>query len=104
MKKNGPYTFNLKIAQKTFTLGISRTCSIIALGFSVPQIRTLCRFTFPDTWNVASSEKMSLSAKSSTSNLACISIQKLGVNGSFLSYEEFATLLYVRGQVLNSHV
>jgi len=61
-KKNGPYTFSFEIAQKTFTFGESRT---------------LCQFTFPDRWKVASSLKIRESAKPSTASLSCISMQKL---------------------------
>ena len=44
-KKNGLYTFCMLKAQNTFTLGKSWICSTKVLGFSDPQILTLCSFT-----------------------------------------------------------
>ena len=51
-------------------------CFICACGCSVPQRWTLCKFTLPLIWNVASSEKMCLSMKSVSSIFNCISSQK----------------------------
>jgi len=55
-----------KTAQNTFTLGESRTYSIVAWGFSVPHMRTLWRFNLPHTRMVASSLKTSFSANPSS--------------------------------------
>ena len=75
MKKNGPCTFSRDTPQKTLNLK-SQWCSICACGCSVPQIRTLCTFTLPLIWNVASLQKISLSMKSFSSVFNCISSQK----------------------------
>jgi hypothetical protein len=63
------------MAQKTFILGKSRTCSMVEWGFSVPRIRRLCRLTFLFTWNVSSSVKSRRPTKSSSSMSASISTQ-----------------------------
>jgi hypothetical protein len=57
-KENSPYTFSLDMPQKTFSLCELVMCSIVASGFSVPHMRTLCLFAFPQRWNVASSLKI----------------------------------------------
>ena len=50
---------------QTFNLKLSRTCSFcVVWGFCDPQICTLCRFTLPKTWKVASSEKKIVDMKS----------------------------------------
>jgi hypothetical protein len=43
---------------QTFTLGLSRKCSMTHCGCCDPNIRTLCLFTAPETWKVASSENI----------------------------------------------
>jgi hypothetical protein len=45
-KKNGPYIFVKNMAQKTFSLGESRSCSVVACGCAVPHIHTLWRSLF----------------------------------------------------------
>ena len=62
--------------QNTFTLGKWRTYSIIAWGFSVPEMHTLWRFTLPHTWNIASSLKTSFSANPSSRSCCWKSKQK----------------------------
>ena len=52
-KKKGPYTFTELTAQKTFSFGGSRTCSVIC-AFSLPHILTLWRLTLPLIRKVAS--------------------------------------------------
>ena len=76
VKKDGPCNFSRCSAQRTLTFGESRWCTICACGYSVPQIRALCTFTFLLIWNVASSQKMSLSTESFSSIFNCISSQK----------------------------
>jgi len=48
VKRKGPYTLALESAQNTFTLGESCTNSILAWGFSLPQICTLCLWFHTD--------------------------------------------------------
>ncbi|GBL73714.1 hypothetical protein AVEN_230702-1 [Araneus ventricosus] len=77
MKKMGPYNFVFHMAQKTFTFGESLSCSTMACRSSVPHTLTLCRFTFPDRWKVASSLNINIPAKSSLSSIVCcIRVQK----------------------------
>jgi hypothetical protein len=40
------------------TLGLSLMCSTVAWGCADTQMCTFCLFTFPETWNEASSENM----------------------------------------------
>ncbi len=46
-KKKGPITLSCIRPHQTFTLGLSRSCSIATSGCSDPQMRTLCLFTLP---------------------------------------------------------
>jgi hypothetical protein len=54
-KKKGPYTLTELRAQKMFSFGGSRTCSVISCAFSVPHILTLWWSTLPLIRKVASS-------------------------------------------------
>jgi len=63
-------------AQNTFTLGESHTYWVVAWEFSVPQMRTLCRFILLHTWNVVSSLKTSFSANPSSRSRCWKSKQK----------------------------
>jgi len=53
-KKYGPYTFDAEMAQnicfQRITFIFNNSVRLLS-----PQIRTFCLFTFPPTWNVASS-------------------------------------------------
>jgi hypothetical protein len=54
--QNGPLKLCIR-AQQTFTLGrLSLSFSKTTRGFSKLQMRTLCLFTFPEVWKVASSK------------------------------------------------
>ena len=75
-KKKDPNTYFFDMAQNTFTLGESRTCSFIARGCLVPHMRVLCLLTLPVTWKVASSLNTRQSSNPSSSNITCIWVQK----------------------------
>ena len=52
-KKNGPITASNVRQHQTFNFGLSRSCSTITCGFSLPQILQLWRCTLPEenaTW------------------------------------------------------
>jgi hypothetical protein len=54
-KKSGALTRVLPAAQKTFTFGLSRTCSANWCEFCDPRVIRLWRIALPDKWNVSSS-------------------------------------------------
>jgi len=66
-------TLHCLAGHRTENVDFWRVC---ACGCSVLQIWTLCTFTLPLIWNVASSQKMSPSTKSFSSVFNCISSQK----------------------------
>jgi hypothetical protein len=76
-KKNGPKTRVRDMAQKTFTLGESLSCSLTTCGVSVPHVRTLWRFTFPVKWNVLSSLNVRRFTKSLSFSLWLLILQQV---------------------------
>lgn len=63
------------MTQKILNFGELRKSSIAACGFSFPHMRTPCSFTFPWRWNGASSLQFNFSAKLSSSECCCNSVQ-----------------------------
>ena len=74
-KKNGLYKRFFPSAHHTLTFGESRSCWYSSCGFSFPQILQLCRFTWPEVWKVASSEKIKF--ERNRLSLSIFSISKL---------------------------
>lgn len=60
VKNNCPWTSNSNVGTKLLTLGMFHSCLNESLGFSLTQIRKLCRFTRFNRWNVAPSLKINL--------------------------------------------
>ena len=67
-KKNRLMTLFCDELYQTYNLELSRKCSCVAWGFCDSQIRTLCRFTLPETWRVALSEKKVVDKKSGSAS------------------------------------
>lgn len=80
-KKNGPYTRFFDMAQNTFTLGESRTCSRLTWGFPYACVM-IVNFTTYVEGHLIAKNKSNLSS----SNLSSISVQNLWRIGLSVSF------------------